>query len=58
MRPALARLALANATLFERNLFRLEDPEQYAPLKAHEKDRLPVIWPLDSFTPVADAIGF
>src|SRR3984893_15077402 len=24
----------------------------------HEKDRLPVIWPLDSFAPVADAIGF
>src|SRR6516164_4125112 len=45
--------------LFHPKFFRLEgrEPNPSPRRNIHEKDRLPVFWPLGSFAPVADAIG-
>ena len=46
--------------LLQLKFFRLVERELSASptTDVHEKDRIPVIWPLDTFAPVANAIGF
>src|SRR6202035_3482780 len=50
---------LANTRPVPRQFFRLEEREPNPPptTHSHEKDRLPVIWPLDGFAAVTDALG-